>query len=657
MPCARQTPSIQAIAARAWPAACLVGLCLVAGFGGLAKAASLERPLPESEYAVKPLCAPPGRGRATCLGLRLVAVGAAARSHTTPLGLAYRTAATARRAGAAARNYGLTPQDLHTAYNLPTATLASPGQTIGIVDAYSNPSLEADLATYDQEFGLPPCTAANGCLRIVNEAGQSGPLPQPNTGWGTEIALDVEIAHAICEDCHILLVETESEGGAQLEAGVRTARALGATVISLSWGMEEPASAAAAETFNLPGVAVVAAAGDYGYRNWYLRNPSEEFVFYPAASPDVLAVGGTRLEVGPEGRYLQEQVWNGQGATGGGCAERPFFEAPTWQKELPDWSEVGCQLRAVADLSADGDPYTGVAIYNAAGEGRGWETIGGTSLATPLIAGAIALAGGVAEGTSYIAQTIYANARSDPAAFHQVREGSNGSCEKPYTASGLSGCTALEEGRSCNERAICLAHPPYSGPAGLGSPDGLAAFTAKTATAPTETGSATTTQTTATSTTATTATPTTTTVTTTASSATAQPPLERRAGTETGKQPAVTPSPPRKRKAEPVRIVSVRLTGRRGARLSRRGRLAVQRRAAVQVVLSGPAQVDLRLLERRGRRWRRLWPVAAATSARRPYTLTVALAALVRGPVRAGRYRLLVALADGQRRRVDFWLG
>src|SRR5262249_18062374 len=146
---------------------------------------------------------------------------------------------------------GLRPQDLRSAYQLPSS--APSEQTIAIVDPYNNLDAEADLQKYAQEFGLPECTTQNGCFQKVNEHGETGNLPYPATVmerelgekeatickklpnrpkcreveeaplWATESALDIEIAHAICQNCHILLVEAASSAYANLEEAERTA--------------------------------------------------------------------------------------------------------------------------------------------------------------------------------------------------------------------------------------------------------------------------------------------------------------------------------------------------------------------------------------------------------------------------------------------------
>jgi len=629
----------------------LVAACLAACLAApAAHAATVERPLPETDYSVQPTCPPASPGRATCLALRLVPLTAQAKAHTTPLGLSYRVrpAAVSRQSSPAEGAYGLTPADLHTAYNLPQATLVSPGQTIALVDAYNDPKIEADLAVYDREFGLPECTHANGCLKVVNQEGAESPLPNSTStealGWSGEISLDVEIAHGICEDCKILLVEAESELVSNLTAGVRAAKALGATVISASWGSAEPLLATEAESFNLPGIAVVAAAGDLGYRNWYAGSAEQEYVDYPAASPDVLAAAGTRLELGPSGTYPRERVWNGKGATGGGCAERTFFTAPTWQSELPNWSEVGCGTkRAVADLAADGDPYTGVAIYNTDG-GNGWETLGGTSLSSPILAAAIALAGGVPEKTKYIAETIYANAHLHPTLLHLVSEGSNGRCEKPFGAEGLSGCTTLEEGAQCEQHEICVATTGYSGAAGLGSPYGDGLFAANGSAPPAQQVSTTTSQssTSQTTTVAVQQSQTTSTTQTTATTTTTT--------TETIETTETTASP------TPVRqpsIRALRLAAVSRAALRRRARPQL-RRLRFQLLLSAPAAVRATLfkLERRGRRVR--LARVGRTLRLVAHRTNLLLALRGRAALVPGRYRLVVWLGDRRHRALTF---
>jgi subtilase family serine protease len=115
-----------------------------------------------------------------------------------------------------------------------TATASgSPSQTIAIVDAFDDPTAEADLGTYRGQFGLPACTTANGCFRKVDQNGGTH-YPRKNAGWALEISLDLDMASAICPSCHILLVEAKTNSFANLGATENRAAAMGASVISNS---------------------------------------------------------------------------------------------------------------------------------------------------------------------------------------------------------------------------------------------------------------------------------------------------------------------------------------------------------------------------------------------------------------------------------------
>jgi hypothetical protein len=504
-------------------------------------AAESVSPLPPSAYTTRPVCPPPAPGHAACQSLQLVAVTAAARAHTRPLGLARASADPAP--SLTGGDFGLSPQDLHAAYALPDETASSsPEQTIALVDAYNDLNAETDLKAYSKEFDLPECTTANKCFAKVNQNGEAANPPFPQTqgdleaeealckgseasetqlkkeereeacfeeqeakGWTVEISLDIETAHAVCQNCHIALVEADSASYADLDTAEEAAVALHATEISNSWAGPECAEGSGrrecvsdSSAFDHPGIVIAAAAGDDGYLNWLEREPTR-FVNFPASSPHVLAVGGTRLHtLGPDGEWTGESVWNdggesggkkdGYGAGGSGCSIQ--FAAQPWQASVADWSSVGCgDKRAVADVAADADPYSGVAVHDTSPECKYqyeeakikhvlyWCTIGGTSLASPLIASVFALAGG-AQGAGYPAQTIYENAIVSPASLHDVTAGSNAECLAPFDEeTGLQGCDAAEEAASgCSSHLICLAGTGYDGPTGVGTPDGIAAF-------------------------------------------------------------------------------------------------------------------------------------------------------------------------------------
>ncbi len=445
-------------------------------------------PLGASNYSSQPVCAAVGPGQARCLAVRLVPQTGAARAHNHPIGMSTRRAITAGRAADGA--YGLTPADLHSGYNLPAE--ASTQQTIALVDAYNDPKAEEDLEIYSKEFGLPLCTKANGCFEQLNQQGNASPLPVAEGGWSLEASLDIETAHAVCPNCKILLVEADSAADSDLEVAENTAVAAGATEVSNSYGGgeaegQDPEDAA----FDHPGVVITASAGDAGYDNWDERVFEEigASAQYPASSPDVVAVGGTRLDL-VGGAWTGETVWNdgsteAEGENGGvggsGCSTN--FTAPPWQQAVSDWSEVGCaNKRAVADIAADADPYTGIAVYDTelyteTGGGStvlGWIPVGGTSVGSPIIAAIFALAGG-AQGVDYPASTLYAHLGSN--SLHDVTVGSNGLCSKEFDgATGESRCTVTEEEADCDSKLICVAHAGYDGPSGVGSPDGIGAF-------------------------------------------------------------------------------------------------------------------------------------------------------------------------------------
>jgi hypothetical protein len=321
---------------------------------------------------------------------------------------------------------GFGPADLQAAYALPSSSAGS-GQTVGIVDAFDAPSAESDLATYRAQFGLPPCTTANGCFRKVNQAGAAAPLPAPNAGWAEEIALDVDMVSAICPNCQILLVEATTNSFANLGASVNTAVALGAKYVSNSYGGSESRSETSLDTsfYRHPGVAVTASSGDSGFG-----------ASYPAASQFVTSVGGTHLT--RAGTGWAETVWSGAGS---GCSR---YEAkPAWQ------SDSGCSRRSIADVSAVADPNTGVAVFST--EAGGWAVFGGTSVSSPIIASVYALAGTPGAGDIPAAYP-YAHTAN----LRDVTSGSNGNCHKA--------------------KYLCTAGPGYDGPTGLGTPQGTGAF-------------------------------------------------------------------------------------------------------------------------------------------------------------------------------------
>jgi hypothetical protein len=342
------------------------------------------------------------------------------------------------------------PADIKSAYALPGGSAGS-GLTVAVVDAFDLPTAEADLAAYRSRYGLPDCTTANGCFRKVNQNGVQGSYPPPNVGWGQEIALDIDMVSAACPNCNILLVEARSNSMDNLGASVNTAVSLGAVAVSNSYGGAEGSNAPTldASYYNHPGVAIVASTGDCGWDCAPSGSSLVQSVQYPAASPYVVAVGGTRLVSDGSARGWTESAWGaGAGGAGSGCSA--FEPKPSWQHDS------GCANRTQADVSAVADPATGVAVrYNG-----NWYVFGGTSASSPIIASAFALAGGPLPGT-YPASSLYAA----PSGFNDVVGGNND-----------------VEWHTCPVGSyLCNGIVGYDGPTGLGTPNGIAAFSVRTA--------------------------------------------------------------------------------------------------------------------------------------------------------------------------------
>jgi hypothetical protein len=369
----------------------------------------------------RPACGSAKRGRMQCFA-EVVAASS--------------TTAAPAVVNAAPVGYG--PADLQSAYGLSSASATRGGtQTVAVIDAYDDPSAESDLSAYRGQYGLPPCTTANGCFRKVNQNGGSNyPSPSPaGDDWALETSLDLDMVSAICPNCHILLVEANDDGGSpsNLAIAANEAAALGGTQVSNSYGTlgEFSGETSLDRYYHHPGIAVIASTGDQGYEDC---NYDCSGVQYPAASQYVIAAGGTTLNRDSSARGWSESAWSGAGS---GCSlvePKPF-----WQHDS------NCTMRMLADTSADADPNTGAAVYSTS-DGYGWITVGGTSEAAPITAGVDALIGPAAASPQY----PYANAVD----YFDVVTGSNGSCSDYQ----------------------CNAGPGYDGPTGIGTPNGAALF-------------------------------------------------------------------------------------------------------------------------------------------------------------------------------------
>ncbi len=345
------------------------------------------------------------------------------------------------RDGATGPNGGFAPADLQAAYNLPSASKGS-GQIVALVDAYDSPNTASDLATYRSHFGLP---AAN--FYKFNQYGQQYNYPESckesPDNWCPEFAIDPQMVSASCPNCTIYLIEANSDSIVDLEAAEAEAVTLGAHIVSNSWLYACRTSCFNESYFSTPGVVYLAAAGDAGY-----------LVAQPMEFGSVVSVGGTHLAQGGGKRGWSETVWGGGGwygghyyATGAACSTEP---KPSWQHD------PGCKGRTANDVSAVADPVTGVSVYDTY-DRSGWVIGGGTSAATPLIAGIFALAGNASSQNA--GRAFWEKRHQNPSDLNPVLHGSDGHCRPTYL------CT---DGTH--------EYKDYGGPGGWGTPNGIGAF-------------------------------------------------------------------------------------------------------------------------------------------------------------------------------------
>jgi subtilase family serine protease len=336
---------------------------------------------------------------------------------------------------------GWRPIDLQTRYNLSGSLGKGSGTIVALIELGDLPSAATDLATYRSTFGLGTATFFK-----YNETGQQSNYPEScqNFGWCVETDLDIQMVSASCPKCTIYLIEGGNCGGVVcgLENAEATAVKLGATILSNSWGCsslnygENCGDSNFPNYFSTKGVAYLASSGDDGYG----------IILWPAALASVLAVGGTQLAL--SGSTYSETVWDGAGA---GCATTT--PKPSWQHD-PD-----CSGKTISDISAEAGCSPGVAEYVTTY--GGWTDVCGTSVASPLTAGIVGLAG---NGSSIIGGKTFwdLSKRKHKKELHVITSGNDGSCSNYLCQAGLS----KKDG----------GYKTYSGPAGWGSPNGIKAY-------------------------------------------------------------------------------------------------------------------------------------------------------------------------------------
>jgi hypothetical protein len=343
---------------------------------------------------------------------------------------------------------GLDPEDLRSAYKL--SAKGGSGQTVAIVDAYNDPNAESDLKTYRSHYALGECTTTNGCFQKVNQKGEAANYPVSESGWSTEISLDLDMVSAICPECHILLVEATSNSYANMEAAENEAATLKATEISDSWGGPEFSGETSGNSaFEHSGIPITVSAGDNCYLNECTGHSAASF---PAVVPSVISVGGTYLKKAANARGWSESVWfepkseNGEIGTGSGCS---LYESkPSWE------TDKTCADRTDNDLAAVGACKSPVSVYDSY-EREGWIVECGTSASSPIVSGIEALSvGGARKEGAEVFWKLGAHEK-----LFDVTEGSD----------------FAEASKTCGSY-LCEAKVGYDGPSGWGTPDGV--FTA-----------------------------------------------------------------------------------------------------------------------------------------------------------------------------------
>jgi len=294
---------------------------------------------------------------------------------------------------------GYAPSKMRHAYGFDVVSGTASGQSIAIVEAYGSPTIQSDLNKFCTTFALPTTT-----ISIYYPQG----VPTSDPTWALETSLDVEWAHAIATGAKIMLVVAKSAVSTDLLAAVDYAVSLGAKQVAMSWGTPEFNGQSYYDYhFNKTGVTFLASAGDTAGMMW------------PASSAYVVGVGGTHLVLDSYGNITSETAWS---STGGGISA--YTAKPTFQN---GWQSA--TKRTSPDLSYDGDPNTGVAVYITNYYGQtGWLSCGGTSAGPPQWAALFALVNSGRVSSVNGANTALYNAGNSNYAgnYRDITSGSNG---------------------------------------------------------------------------------------------------------------------------------------------------------------------------------------------------------------------------------------
>jgi subtilase family serine protease len=332
-----------------------------------------------------------------------------------------------------AKNHCYGPAQIRNAYAIQPLIDAGrdgSGEIITIIDAFQNPTMASDLTTFDSTFNLPSPPAFTTIAPFGLTA--FDPHNANEVGWGFEIALDVEWAHAVAPGATIVLALAPSDADADIVATERYVinNNIG-NVISMSFGEGEqcmdPALQAAEHSLfdaaTARGVSLFASSGDQGAAQ-YCTDPNSLFkgVSIPASDPDVTGVGGTQLVADlSTGAYQSESVWNepAYGVAGGGGFS-VLYPRPAFQNRV-----LGAgSMRGVPDVaySAALDGGVIVADRSTFSKNEFWIAYG-TSAGTPQWAAIVAIADQAAgRSLGNVDAALYKLGAGD---FHDITTGNN----------------------------------------------------------------------------------------------------------------------------------------------------------------------------------------------------------------------------------------
>jgi subtilase family serine protease len=328
------------------------------------------------------------------------------------------------------------PAQIRRAYDIPN-NLTGAGETIAIVDAFGDPTVQSDLNLFDSTFGLPATTIHVICATTCPTFDPTNP---DEVGWASEISLDTQWAHAIAPGAKIDLVIAKSDADADILAAQQYVvnHNLG-DVLSQSFGEGETCMASStfaaqhlafvkAESEN---ISVFASAGDSGSAqpdcsgSGYFKSVST-----PASDPLVTSVGGTHLNANfTTGQYQSESVWNDSGTAvdigAGGGGYSTIYPRPSYQAAANH-----NPFRGVPDVTYNADIFGGVlAVCSECGAGPGaFFIFAGTSSGSPQWAAITALADQAAgHRLGFLNPTLYNLAGSAfyPSIFHDITVGNN----------------------------------------------------------------------------------------------------------------------------------------------------------------------------------------------------------------------------------------